>query len=60
MSDLTDWFVVADDRVVASYLTWEEAVQISCEASDTGLYEDIHVCSVHAAKYYLDMEKSNE
>lgn len=60
MSDLTGWCVVADERIIANCLTWEGAVQITCEADDTGLYEDVHVCSSHAAKFYLDMEKSNE
>ncbi len=60
MSDLTGWCVVADERIVASCLTWEDAVQITCEAADTGLYDDVHVCSSHAAKFYVDMEKSNE
>jgi len=60
MSDLIGWCVVADERVVGSGLTWEDAVQICCEASDTGLYDDVHVASAHAAKFYLDMEKSNE
>ena len=57
MPNLTGWCVVADERVVGSGLTWKDAVQICCEASDTGLYDDVHVCSSHAAKFYLDMEK---
>lgn len=58
MSALTEWCVVADERIVASCLTWEDAVQITYEAADTGLYDDVHVVNPHAAKFYLDMEKS--
>ncbi len=43
MSDLTGWCVVADERVVASCLTWENAVRLTFEGSYLGLYNEIYV-----------------
>ncbi len=43
MSDLTGWCVVADDKVIASCLTWEEAMRLTFEGSYLGLYIEIYV-----------------
>jgi len=60
MSDLTGWCVAADERIIASGLTWEGARQMTYDAWDTGLYKNVHVVSAHSAQFYIAMEKSNE
>lgn len=43
MPNLTGWCVVADGKVVASYLSEDGACAVSYDAMDTGLYTDVYV-----------------